>query len=275
MSIELPPETARYSDRSPPPKNRQLIQILGFFIGLAIAIFASVQVMADVLIGLVPFGVEQQLGTLIVPIYERQTQPSAIQDTLNQMVDRLETHLPLQQHNRDYRVLYIANPTINAMAIPGDRIIIYKGLLDEMESENELMMVLGHELGHFAHRDHLRQMGRGILLQLVMAGVLGDVGSLQAIALSSATTLDNSRFSQEQEYQADRFGLDLLQQTYGQVAGASDFFARLSQKLGSNIDFLTTHPGATNRVQRIEAEIRGQGYQVRERSPLSVTLSKP
>jgi Zn-dependent protease with chaperone function len=227
MSIELPPGTADYSDRSPPPQNRQLLLIIGFFVGIALAIFASVQVMVDVLVGWVPASVEQQLGRLIVPIYEQQAQASEAQDTLNQMLDRLETHLPSEQQNRDYQVLYIPDSTVNAIAIPGDRVILHQGLVDQAKSENELMMIMGHELGHFAHRDHLRQLGRGLLLQLVLAGVLGDVGSLQAIALSGAGTLDNARFSQNQEFQADAFGLSLLQQTYGQVAGATDFFTRL------------------------------------------------
>jgi predicted Zn-dependent protease len=271
MPIELPPGTASYSDRSPPPQNRQLLLLLGFFAGLAIAIFVSVQALADVLIGLVPTGIEQQLGALIVPVYQQQSLPSAAQDSLNELLDRLEQHLPPQQR-RDYQVLYIPQPTVNAIAIPGDRILIYQGLLAEMESENELMMVLAHELGHFAHRDHLRQLGRGVLLQLVIAGVVGDVGSLQAIALSGATALDNSRFSQSQEYNADEFGLTLLQQTYGQVAGATDFFSRLSQQPGADIDFLATHPGANRRVQRLQHLIQQQEYRSGTRSPLPSPL---
>ncbi|HEY9644311.1 MAG TPA: M48 family metallopeptidase, partial [Coleofasciculaceae cyanobacterium] len=196
------------------------------------------------------------------------------QDSLNALLDRLEAHLPAQQR-RDYRVLYLPQPTVNAIAIPGDRILIYQGLLAEMESENELMMVLAHELGHFAHRDHLRQLGRGLLLQVVIAGVMGDAGSLQAIALSGATALDNSRFSQSQEYSADAFGLMLLQQTYGQVAGATDFFARLSQAAGANFDFLATHPGSDQRVQRLQQLIQTQGYRVGTRSPLPDILSQP
>jgi predicted Zn-dependent protease len=274
MPIELPPETARYSDRSPPPRNRQLLLLLGFFAGLAIAIFFSVQALIDGLIGLVPLRVEQQLGALIVPIYQQQAPASAAQTSLNELLDRLEHHLPAQQR-RDYQVLYIPQPTVNAIAIPGDRILIYQGLLAEMESENELMMVLAHELGHFAHRDHLRQLGRGLLLQWLIAGVVGDAGSLQAIALSGATALDNSRFSQSQEYSADEFGLTLLQQTYGQVAGATDFFARLSQEPGSNIDFLATHPGSDQRVQRLEHLIQQQGYRLGSRSPLPTPLSDP
>lgn len=271
MPIELPPGTASYSDRSPPPKKRQLFYVLGFFVGLVVAVFWSISLMVDVLIGLVPPAVEQQLGALIVPIYQQQAEASETQIALNQLLDRLEAHLPPKQ-KRDHQVLYIPQPVVNALAIPGDRIILYKGLLAQMESENALAMVLGHELGHFAHRDHLRQLGRGILLQVVVAGVLGDVGSLQAIALSGATALTDAQFSQSQEYNADEFGLALLQQTYGQVAGATDFFARLSQEEMVNVDFLATHPGSEKRIQRLEKLIQDKQYPKEERSPLSAAL---
>ena len=45
---------------------------------------------------------------------------------------------------------------MNAVALPGGNIVVFAGLLKEIKSENELAMILGHELGHFAHRDHLR-----------------------------------------------------------------------------------------------------------------------
>lgn len=273
MSIELPPGTADYNDRSPPPKNRQLVLLLSFFLGLLLAIFGSINVAMNVLIAIVPSGVEQQLGALIVPAFEKLAPPSAAQDTLNQLLDRLETHLPTTQPNRNYQLLFIPDSTVNAMAIPGDRIILYKGLLEQVKSENELMMVLGHELGHFAHRDHLRQLGRGILLQMVLSGVLGDLGSLPSIALSASTQVSNARFSQTQEYRADEFGLSLLQKTYGHVAGATDFFARLSQQ-DLPTDFLATHPNSAKRVHQIESLIRDRGYAGGERSALPATLQK-
>lgn len=273
MSIELPPGTADYSDRSPPPKNRQLLLLLGFFLGLVIAIFWSINALLNLLLGLIPVSVEQQLGALIVPSFEQLAKPSAPQDTLNQLLDRLETHLPAAQPSRDYQLLYIPDSTVNAIAIPGDRIILYQGLLEEVESENELMMILGHELGHFAHRDHMRQLGRGILMQLAISSIFGDVSGLSSIALSAATQVSNSRFSQEQEYRADEFGLSLLQQTYGHTTGATDFFVRLSQQ-DLPTDFLATHPTSTKRVQRLEELIRNQGYSEGARSPLPAILQE-
>jgi predicted Zn-dependent protease len=271
VSIELPPEITGYSD-SPPPQNRQILLLLGFVLGLIAALITSVGVLTDLLVGLVPVSVEQQLGALMLPAFEQLAPPSAAQDQLNQLLDRLETHLellPKLQH-RDYQVLYIPEPTLNALAMPGDRIIIYQGLLAEIESENELVMILGHELGHFAHRDHLRQLGRELLIQLILAS-FGNPSDLQQAAISGTVALTDARYSQAQEYQADAFGLTMLQRTYGQVAGATDFFARISRP-GESLDFLATHPGAPQRIKRLNQKIAAKGYPVGSKLPLPEAL---
>lgn len=272
MSIELPPGMAGYSEDSPPPQNRQLLLLLGFFVGLAIALFLSFDPMVGVLVGWIPPSVEQQLGKLIIPAFEQQAASSPGQDSLNQMLNQLKPHLSAEQQRRKYKVLLIPNSTVNALAIPGDRIIVYQGLIQQAESENEMMMILGHELGHFAHRHHLYRLGRRLLTQMVVAGLFGDVNSIQSIALSATQILENSRFSQNQEYRADEVGITLLQKTYGQVAGATDFFARLSQLEGSSIDFFTTHPSSGKRVRRLEQLIQQNNWKIGERSPLPNSL---
>jgi predicted Zn-dependent protease len=110
-------------------------------------------------------------------------------------------------------------------------------------------------------------------MQLVVASFFGDTSGLQSIAVSGTAALSDARFSQEQEYQADQFGLQLLQQTYGQVAGATDFFERLSQS-EFGIDFLATHPGSEQRVQKIQREIATRRYQEGTRSPLPPELEQ-
>jgi predicted Zn-dependent protease len=273
MPIELPPGTAAYSDRNEPPRNRQLLVLLGLLIGLIIGVIWLIGALVNTLVWAIPPSVEQQLGAVIVPVYERQAKPSAAQDTLNQLLDRLEAKLPPEQRqNRNYQVLYIPDATVNAVAIPGDRVIIYDGLLKQTESENELMMVLGHELGHFAHRDHLRSLGRGLVLQLAIATFLGDPGSLVTIATSGIVELSKAQFSQGQEKEADEFGLTLLQATYGQVAGATDFFARLSRQEGAQFAILATHPPSQARVKRLQELIQARGYSVGQRISLPESL---
>ena len=77
------------------------------------------------------------------------------------LVDRLALHWPDTPYQ--FRVEIDDSEQPNAMALPGGLIIVTAGLLDQVESENELALVLGHELGHFNNRDHLRALGRGVV----------------------------------------------------------------------------------------------------------------
>jgi len=277
MPIELPPGTAAYSAETPPPNNRQLLSLLSMFL-MAVCVTIGVSVwLAGAVVWFIPTEVEQQLGRAIVPVFEAQSEPSATQDTLNELLDRLEVHLA-EEHlaevhsERDYQVLYVPDDTVNALAIPGDRIIIYKGLLADLQSENELMMILGHELGHFANRDHLRGLSRQLLVRLSLATVFGDLGSLVGIATDSAIVLSDAQFSQSQEKQADEVGLTLLAKEYGQVAGATDFFVRLGDSGVPGLAILASHPPSTARVRNIEQLIKSERYNVGKTQPLSDEL---
>ncbi|MEL6552335.1 MAG: M48 family metallopeptidase [Cyanobacteria bacterium J06621_11] len=282
MPIELPPGTAAYSEETPPASNRQLLSLLGLFLlGLGMAIALALW-LAGALVWLIPPGVEQQLGKAIIPAFEAQAQPSDTQDTLNVLLDKLETHLPEEQRTwkdgkvRDYQVLYVPEDTVNALAIPGDRVIIYKGLLANAESENELMMVLGHELGHFSNRDHLRGLSRSILVRLSLSVFLGDLGGWGSLATNSIASLSNAQFSQSQEIQADEVGLALLTQEYNHAAGAVDFFNRMAKKEKGvpNLAILASHPPSEARVRKIESLIEKNGYCIEEKTPLTDSLIK-
>ncbi|MGF1492321.1 MAG: M48 family metallopeptidase [Microcoleaceae cyanobacterium] len=262
----------KVSSKNAEASNRQLLIILGLFVAFIVGLIAGALFLVDVLISHLPVSVEQQLGRVVVPIYEQQAQPSDTQTTLNQLVDQLETHLPADSDlNRDFQVLYVPDETVNAIAIPGDRIIIYRGLLEDVESENELMMILGHELGHFAHRDHLRGVGRGLVIRVILANILPGARSLESFAVA----VSGARFSQSQERQADEFGLDLLEANYGHVGGATDFFRRLSQQRNLQVDFLSTHPSSKNRVRYLKRLIQKENYPVQAVSPLPESLENP
>lgn len=258
------------SHNNPEPNNRQLLTILGMFIGSIILGFWLLSLLINNVINFIPVSVEQQLGSFIVPTYEKQAEKSSVQDSLNQLLDGLENQLPAgEKYNRDYQVLYIRESTVNALAIPGDRIIIYRGLLKDVESENELMMILGHELGHFANRDHLRGLGNFLLIKIILSSLIGDLGSLQS-AVDFTNAIANYKFSQKQETQADEFGLNLLYKYYGHVAGATDFFQRLSQENNLDIAFFSTHPSPQKRVKKIKKLIKKEHYPIENKKPLAI-----
>jgi len=145
---------------------------------------------------------------------------------------------------------------------------VTSGLLAQVASENELALVLGHELGHYRARDHLRGLGRGLATSLVL-GALGSSGELVAGLGAFAGGVAQRGFDRRQESAADAFGLALVQAEYGHVAGAGDFFARLSRdqeprgapNAGRRLaGYFDTHPMHENRAAALAAEAAAHGW---------------
>jgi len=175
------------------------------------------------------------------------------------LVDRLAFHWPDAPY--EFRVEIDDSAVANAMALPGGLIIVTEGLLDQVESENELAFVLGHELGHFRNRDHLRALGRGIVLALFFSVTTGsDVSGLSI----KVTDLALRGFSREQESDADEFALALVYTHYGHVDEAWRLFERWEEREDSILDvvsYLSTHPATDDRIEELEEQA------VRERWP--------
>ncbi|EAZ93093.1 M48 family metallopeptidase [Crocosphaera chwakensis] len=261
------------SDRNPPPNFRQLFIILGIFLIIIILIIQLISFLVDWGITYIPVSWEQKLGSIVVPIYEEKSEDSPQQQVLNQLLDRLESQIDDESiAKRDYRVIYIPEDTVNAFAIPGDVIGVFQGLVEKVNSENELMMILGHELGHFSHRDHLRGLGKALIIQIAIATVAGDNTLLSNSIGTITETISNSHYSRSQEYQADEYGLMLLNKTYGHVVGATDFFKHLDQKKALNWDFFSTHPASKKRVKRLNQLIEQQQYKIGSYSKLDPRL---
>ena len=90
MPIELPPGiAAQRDDRNPPPNNRQILTVLGLFLGTIFLLLGLIGFLINQIVWWIPPSVERQLGAIAVPVFERLADPSATQDTLNQLLDRL------------------------------------------------------------------------------------------------------------------------------------------------------------------------------------------
>ena len=174
------------------------------------------------------------------------------------LVDRLVLHWPESPYT--FRVEIDDSEIANAMALPGGLIVVTQGLLDQVDSENELAFVLGHELGHFKNRDHLRALGRGIVLSMFFAVVTGnDVGGIGI----KAADLTLRGFSRRQETKADEFGLAVVNSEYGHVDEAWRLFERWDIEDDSLIDlitYLSTHPDTGDRINDMKRHADVEGW---------------
>ena len=143
-------------------------------------------------------------------------------------------------------------PQVNAFATADGSIRIYSGLMDCM-SDDELMAVVGHEMGHIRNSDSL-----GAIRNTLGAagGVIGALSSSQWGAL--AERLTSAGFSRKQEYAADDFAFGfLLRNGYDPYAMATalDKLARLaSAEQGAGKELLqlfSTHPDSAERARRM------------------------
>jgi Zn-dependent protease with chaperone function len=176
------------------------------------------------------------------------------------LVDRLALHWPDTSYQ--FRVEIDDSEQANAMALPGGLIIVTAGLLDQVESENALALVLGHELGHFNNRDHLRTLGRGVVLSIVFAFVTGN--DVAGIGLKAAD-LTVRGFSRQQETKADEFGMAIVHAEYGHVDEAWSLFERWTKTDSSFIDlatYLSTHPDIDDRIADMTSFAKAKGWQL-------------
>lgn len=176
-----------------------------------------------------------------------------------QLVDRLAVHWPESPY--EFRVEIDDSDIANAMALPGGLIIVTSGLLNQVESENELAFVLGHELGHFKNRDHLRALGRGTLMGLFYAVVLGR-GDASGVGIRIADVTLRG-FSRGQESDADAFGLELVNAEYGHVNQSWRLFERWSiqgDAMARIVTYLSTHPDSGERVAELKSLADREGW---------------
>jgi len=158
-----------------------------------------------------------------------------------------------------WEVNVIGGKQINAFCMPGGKIAFYYGILDQLRlSDDEVAMVMGHEMAH-ALREHARErMGKtmatraGIELGAALLG-LGDGARYLAGMGGQLLTL---KFGREDESEADLVGLELAARAgYDPRSGVSLWNKMAAANKGAPPQWLSTHPSGPTRIRDIESAL--------------------
>lgn len=150
---------------------------------------------------------------------------------------------------------------INAFASGDGSIRVYTGLMDVM-TDDELMAIIGHEIGHVMHQDTKNAMKKAYLTSAAadLIGAAGSVGAMaQSMAGSLAEAFVSAQFSQKQEYAADDFGFNFAVQTghspYS-MSNALEKLVNLSQgsQASAVAQMFSSHPDSAKRAARIKTK---------------------
>ena len=231
-----------------------LKELATLVVGIAIATVILTLLVAGVLdlgVRLLPTEWEARLfsGLWTEMEAEEDVRLAAVHDLLA----RLGAHWA--ENPYDLKLFIIDSEDPNAFALPGGAIGVTQGLLDSVDSENELAFVLAHELGHFSGRHHLRGISRSVAITLVLATVTG--GSSGTLLTQWVAEITQLGFAREHEREADRFGLEIVADEYRHVAGATHFFEKLGEiraedeasPMGA---WLSTHPISPERIAAMQ-----------------------
>lgn len=167
--------------------------------------------------------------------------------------------------------VYMTNQ-MNAFACPDGSVRVYSGLMDKL-TDDELLGVIGHEIGHVALHHSKKALKEQLLtgaLKDVLASTNGTVAALTDSQLGAiGQSLINSHYSQKQEMQADNAGYDFLKANGKNPLGMATAFEKLEQYSGSGSgNFITQafsdHPDTQKRIANILKRAKKDGYSVNE-----------
>ena len=165
---------------------------------------------------------------------------------LTELVERVRT--ATTDISEPLTVFVSESDEVNAFAFPGGVLVFNQGLLDAVESENELTFIVGHELGHVQARDHLKGMGRGLVALVLSTLILGEDSSLSN-ALVNMMGLTSLNFTRAQETRADATGLKAMAALYGHANGVRQAFKDLGgRETGYLMRLHMTHPDNQKRL---------------------------
>lgn len=228
------------------------------FTAISAAVVATVLLAPQWLAPLVPQSLESDLGDALVGDFGgRFCATPEGSAALSKMTSALV------ENPQDLQVEVANIDMVNAIALPGGKVILFKGLIDSARSPDEVAGVLAHEIGHVRER-HVMQ---GLLRQLGLSVILGGADGMAGGMLNSVLSMSYSR---EAEREADSYSIAAMKRAEVSPLPTAGFFRRLSRMDGSagrenssNITgYMSSHPLSSERKKAFEeSAVKGKEYQ--------------
>ena len=213
----------------------------------------------------IPFETEQALGDQALDwmdanrLFQHSKLPRETKERLVLRFDQLVSGLPA---SKQYRLGFRSAPGMgaNAIALPGGTIVVTDGLVNLADSDDEIIAVLAHEIGHEEKRHAVRAVVQNSAVAALASALTADAASLGVAVAGLPTILTSLQFSRDFESEADEYAFAMLVRN----DISPEHFATMMQKLADSMpddqeewmqqwSFLSSHPPSDERAARAHA----------------------
>lgn len=199
-----------------------------------------------------------------------QTRNTEVRNAVMRTWNRIERASP--KAGEQWDVAVFDTNDVNAFVMPGNRVGVYRGMVELAENDDQLSAVLGHEIGHSVYNHAGRRMTRAVAAQAAL--VAGQIAVAQSEELSQYGNLIVGLggaavqfgvilpYSRESELEADRVGVDYMYNAGYDVRQS----VRLWELMEANSagqrqpEFMSTHPEPSRRASDLRNYINARGY---------------
>jgi predicted Zn-dependent protease len=158
-----------------------------------------------------------------------------------------------------WEVNLIGSNQVNAFCMPGGKIVFFLGILDQLKlTDDEVAMVMGHEMAH-ALREHARErMAKGALTNVganVLVQVLG-LGQVGQAMTGIGAQLMSLKFSRSDESEADLIGMEIAARAGYDPRASITLWKKMNQAgKSSPPQWISTHPSSTTRIAELQKNL--------------------
>jgi len=234
------------------PKSNMFLQAFKLLVSISLIFllfYIILMISLNFIVDNISYSQEQKLASML----SFEVEEDVVKDMyLQEITDKL-----LVCANLDYPITtyIVEQKEPNAFALPGGKIYITRGMLRLLRNENELATIIGHEIGHFRHKDHLKGFGNSLILGVLSSFFGNEYGKLFQTSLH----LSNAKFSQSAEYSADTFAIDIIACSYKDVTATTTLFERMDDSKKWEY-FLESHPDFGSRIEGMKSRIAEKNY---------------
>lgn len=237
-------------------RNRgQTIAQIGTFIAVMLLIVAvSLPLWSGLLARVLPRDFEASVGNSLVSSLQQDhfCRSDAGLGALDELVRHLAEGAKVEN---EFRVYVVDAEIVNAFAAPGGSIVLFRPIIEKAQNPGEVAGVLAHEMAHVIERHPAKAV-----VQAMGYGILGLLNpGAEMVGSDAAQAIMTNHHSRNDELDADRVGVEMLNAAGHDSRGVVSFFARLEatgQEIPGALEFLSTHPTGAHRVAALEALVR-------------------